>query len=158
MTEDDERRELLTQLQRLEELMDGTTAQQMMEPFVASGLTVQQIRVLGLVITEPAGGTVQFLAKTLGVALATMSGIVDRLEAHGMIERQIDPSDHRVRRVLATPTGRTTVQEFLSAGRGLRRAALERLSLPDLRALSQGVTALMAVIRDEAEASDFPPR
>ncbi|WP_342384291.1 MarR family transcriptional regulator [Agrococcus sp. KRD186] len=62
-----------------------------------------------------------------GVSLATMSDIVDRLEAHEMVRREPDRSDHRVRRVGATAVGRDTVQRLLAARPHLSRPPLERL-------------------------------
>lgn len=47
------------------------------------------------------------LARLLGVTAAAATGIVDRLEAHGHVERRPHPSDRRRTMVDLTPSGRT---------------------------------------------------
>jgi len=80
-----------------------------------------------------------------------MSDIVDRLEAHEMVRREPDRSDHRVRRVVATAVGRDTVQRLLAARPQLSRPPLERLRLDVLRALTQGIAAWLEVARELGE-------
>jgi MarR family transcriptional regulator, organic hydroperoxide resistance regulator len=46
------------------------------------------------------------LADRLFCDASNVTGIVDRLEARGLVERQPDPDDRRVRRLVLTPTGR----------------------------------------------------
>ena len=59
----------------------------------------QQLKVLTILVTEPEGSTIRALSAAMEVSLATMSGIVDRLESQDMIVRALDPYDQRVRRV-----------------------------------------------------------
>lgn len=134
--------------------METIIVPELIEPMLSIRLTMQQVKVLAIVMTAAGGDTVQSLAKTVGVSLATMSGIVDRLEAQGMIERMPDPSDNRVRRVVPTESGRHTMSQLLSARPQLSRPPLQRLALEDLRALTRGISALLAVVRDETGYSD----
>jgi len=46
------------------------------------------------------------LADRLLCDASNVTGIVDRLEARGLVERQPDPDDRRVRRLVLTPAGR----------------------------------------------------
>ncbi len=144
--EQTEREALLDELLSIQQNIETSLVPEIIEPMLSLRLTMQQLKVLTLLMIEPEGSTVQALAKTVGVSLATMSGIVDRLESHGMIERTLDPHDQRVRRVVATPAGRETVQQLLAARPELRRAPLNRLALDDLRALTQGIRALLRVM------------
>ena len=126
----------------------------LVDPVLSIPLTMQQLKVVFILTTDPDGSTIQALSKTLGVSLATMSGIVDRLESQQMVHRVDDLVDHRVRRVLATAKGREVVQELLAARPQLSRQPLEQLDLDDLRALSQGLSALLRVMRS---APETPP-
>lgn len=45
------------------------------------------------------------LADRLFCDASNVTGIVDRLESRGLLERQADPADRRVRRLVLTPTG-----------------------------------------------------
>ncbi len=145
-----EREALLGELLKLQDDLESSFVPEIIEPMLTLSLTMQQLKVLAILMTEPDGSTVQTLAKTVGVSLATMSGIVDRLESQGMIERTLDPHDQRVRRVTATPTGRETVQRLLAGRPELSRTPLNRLALDDLRALTQGLRALLNVMRDDS--------
>ncbi len=138
-----EREALLAELVRLQNGLETSFVPESIEPMLSLRLTMQQLKVLAIVVTEPDGSTIQALAKAVGVSLATMSGIVDRLESQAMIERTLDSRDQRVRRVTATPTGRETVQRLLAGRPELSRTPLSRLSLDDLRALTQGIRALV---------------
>ena len=68
------------------------------------------------------------LAVARNVALNTATSLVDRLVTAGLVERQGDPSDRRVVRVVITGKGRTLVERL----RTVRREAIRRL-LDDLR-------------------------
>ncbi len=46
------------------------------------------------------------LAATLQCDASNVTGIVDRLEQRGLVERQVDPTDRRVKLVTLTPAGR----------------------------------------------------
>lgn len=72
-----------------------------------TGLTHTELSVLEHVIEDPVGPTE--LAHRLGVTSAAASGIVDRLQARGHVERQPHPSDRRRRVVTATASGREEV-------------------------------------------------
>ncbi|MEV8026163.1 MarR family transcriptional regulator [Microbacterium sp. NPDC080220] len=152
-----EREALLAELLGMQEDLETSLAPEIIESVLALRLTMQQLKVLTLLVTEPEGSTIQGLARTAGVSLATMSGIVVRLESQNMVERTIDPRDHRVRRVTATATGRETVRRLLVGRPELSRTPLSRLALDDLRALTQGIRALLRSLNDSPFAIAVPP-
>src|SRR5699024_12765075 len=90
-------------------------------------LTREQVKIVSIWVVEPAAGSIRQLADLTGVSLATMSGIVQRLEDHEMVERVTDPEDQRVRRVVATALGRQTIRKLISSNRELEYAQLEHL-------------------------------
>ncbi len=63
------------------------------------------------------------LAALVDVSVSNMTGIVDRLEQHGMVERIRDDRDRRLVLVRATRTGTTRCEE----AEGLRREHVRRL-------------------------------
>ncbi|MFI0738397.1 MarR family winged helix-turn-helix transcriptional regulator [Streptomyces sp. NPDC021100] len=50
------------------------------------------------------------LAALLVCDASNVTGIVDRLEARGLVRREPDPSDRRVKNVVATDEGRETIR------------------------------------------------
>ncbi|ATL27504.1 MarR family winged helix-turn-helix transcriptional regulator [Streptomyces formicae] len=74
-------------------------------------LTGAQARVLGLLSIEPM--PMRRIAKKLKCEPSNITGIIDRLEARGLVERRPDPADRRVK--LAAPT-----EEGVRVARGLR--------------------------------------
>lgn len=145
-TSADERESLIEALFAAQQAMETTVMPRMAEELMTIPLTMQQLKVLALLVTETDENTVQGLATTLGVSLATMSGILDRLTTHGMATRTEDPTDHRVRRIVATAEGKATVRRLLAAQPQIDREPLTCLPLDDLRALCQGVQALLRVM------------
>lgn len=69
-------------------------------------LTGAQARVLGLLSTEAM--PMRRIARKLKCEPSNITGIVDRLEARGLVERQPDPADRRVKLAAATEDGRRT--------------------------------------------------
>lgn len=142
-----QRARLLAELGQLRHDMEFSGIPQVIESMLSLRLTMQQVKVLSIVVVEPTSSSIRQLAEILDVSLATMSGIVERLEAQDMVERVADPDDQRVRRVVATTLGRETVRRLMSSHRELEQTHLERLELDDLAALVQGIRAMAKAMR-----------
>ena len=93
----------------------------------AEGLTPPQAFLLRL-LDEPA--PMRALADTLGYDASNITALADKLEARGLVERQLDPADRRVRRLALTDEGRAVRQHLQQR---LHRGAtvLERLDAAD---------------------------
>lgn len=139
----DEHKLLVAEIVEIQHELETSSLKAFLEPILALDLTMQQLKVLTILVTEPDGGTGQGVSKSLGVSLATVSGIIDRLEAHGMVDRVIDPDDQRVRRLIATEAGRRTIQELLTADTRMSQTPLLRLEVDDLKALVRGLRAIL---------------
>lgn len=63
------------------------------------GLTVAGFRLIGELIAEPGGVRVGTLASRLGLRAPTVSGMIDRFAAQGLVERVPDADDGRAARV-----------------------------------------------------------
>ena len=70
------------------------------------GVTRSQWWVLANLSRHNGKGMMQTeLAKVMDVGKVTLGGLIDRLEASGLVKRQADPSDRRAKRVVMTPKG-----------------------------------------------------
>jgi DNA-binding MarR family transcriptional regulator len=81
--------------------------------------TGSEVELLRQVRRDP-GLRVQDAATALGIAPNSVSTLIRKLTAAGMVERSTDPSDGRVARLHLTPRS----QDFLSQMRDLREAAV----------------------------------
>jgi DNA-binding MarR family transcriptional regulator len=72
------------------------------------GLTGPQQSAMSVVVAS-GGLSLKDLSRELGLAHSTVSGIVDRLEKRGMVERRPDPADRRITKIVAA----VVVQEFV---------------------------------------------
>jgi DNA-binding MarR family transcriptional regulator len=111
-------------------------------PLMGTNLTMSQLKIL-LVLAQqgPAGG--QELTRELGVSLATMTGIVDRLVSQRLVTRREDPTDRRVRLIELTGAGRDLVDAIVTAGMERQRQLLATLSDDELAVVAHA-TDLMS--------------
>ncbi|WP_189714568.1 MarR family winged helix-turn-helix transcriptional regulator [Streptomyces chryseus] len=95
-------------------------------------LTGAQARVLGLLSVEAT--PMRRIARRLKCEPSNITGIVDRLEARGLVERRPDPADRRVKLAAATEEGRRTAAK-LRASLDFAREPLGELSEDERTAL-----------------------
>jgi DNA-binding MarR family transcriptional regulator len=74
------------------------------------GLTSQQGQLLCVLMAQPYG--MGELGAMLGLAKSSLTGLVDRTERHGLVERRPDPADTRAVRVGLTRRGSGVAEEF----------------------------------------------
>ncbi|WP_447037212.1 MarR family winged helix-turn-helix transcriptional regulator [Streptomyces sp. DSM 118878] len=95
------------------------------EAAAGHSLTGAQARVLGLLSLEPM--PMRRIAQKLKCEPSNITGIVDRLEARGLVERRPDPADRRVKLAAPTAEGRV-VARGLRDSLNFAREPLGRLS------------------------------
>jgi DNA-binding MarR family transcriptional regulator len=105
-------------------------------------MSLTQLRVLA--ILEDRRLRMAELAAFLGLEKSTMSGLVDRAEARGLLARAPGTSDRRVVEVFATDDGRTLAAR-------LRRAAEEGLA-PRTAVLTPGEQRTLRALLDRTVA------
>jgi MarR family transcriptional regulator, lower aerobic nicotinate degradation pathway regulator len=71
----------------------------------AHGLTPVQFAALQGIAAAP-GVDQRTLARSIGLDTSTTGGVVDRLEARGLLERKVSPEDRRARLLSLTAEGR----------------------------------------------------
>jgi DNA-binding MarR family transcriptional regulator len=115
------------------------------------GLTHPQYLVM-LALWEQAPLKVGELARRLSLEPATLSPLLKRLEANGMVTRGRDPQDERALAVSLTPRGLGLREQALR----VPPAIVDRLRLPleDLEALRDSLTRLIDATRNEPDAEE----
>jgi MarR family transcriptional regulator, organic hydroperoxide resistance regulator len=106
------------------------------EAAAAAGLTAAQAMFL-LMIDSPM--SMRQLAQRMGCDASNVTGIVDRLEAKGLVVRTADRADRRVKRIARTAAGKTAVERF-------QRQLVRGSSLAQLSAKGRG--ALLEVLAE----------
>lgn len=143
---DQNRDQLLAELTGVHRQLGEAFFASRLRPLLETDLTVQQLRALALVQVDR-DSTPQRLAEALGVSPATVSGILDRLNAAGMTLRTPDPADGRVRRVTSTEKGSEAIRRLVAHDDELPPDLLALLDVDDLRALTRGMRALLEAAR-----------
>jgi len=96
----------------------GKAAQQISrrarEKLAAHGVTPMQYAVLK-VLWQQDGQSGADLGARLVIDSATMTGLIDRLEASGLLKRQADADDRRIQRLFVTKQGRSLQKQLDAA-------------------------------------------
>jgi DNA-binding MarR family transcriptional regulator len=74
------------------------------------------------------------LSERVGMQRATVTSVLETLEARGYVRRLADPNDARTRRVVLTPRGRKLREPLLAIIERIQRVASAGLSPAELRA------------------------
>jgi len=94
-----------------------------LESEIARGkLTPPQMSIIQMVVSHE-GTSLKELSRAVGLAHSTVSGIVDRLESKGLLERRVDPADSRITRIHSSAVVKKFVTERLPK---LTQSPLER--------------------------------
>ncbi len=102
----------------------------------ALGLTITQLRLLGHLNHGDGIGNAD-LADRLNVTRPSVSALLDRLERHGFIRREISLADRRAIRILLEPAGREAVRSTNDAVRAEAAALLSGLSEEQLKQVTE---------------------
>ena len=132
----------------------GHAMQQAYKPLLDPlGITYPQYLVLSALWAED-DRTLGSLAVQMQLASNTLTPLVKRLEAKGLVTRRRDLGDERQVRIRLTDEGRLLGGESAE----IARCFLERagLTMPEAVRLRDEVLALRDTLRDEA-AQDLPP-
>lgn len=112
----------------------------------ATGITPVQYAALQAVANQ-AGLDQRTLARSIGLDTSTTAGVVDRLEARGLLRRSASPEDRRVRRLHLTPLGHETVRAVQPAMRRAQQRILAPLPEAEQR-------QFMRLLRQLVEANN----
>ncbi len=90
------------------------------------------------------GQTLAALSRRMLVTAGNLTGLVDRAERDGVVERRADPKDRRVSRVFLTASGRTLIETLLPVHAAHVAELLGRLENGERRELRR----LLGKLRD----------
>jgi DNA-binding MarR family transcriptional regulator len=107
----------------------------------AYGLTVQKALLL-LEISPGSGASPKTLAAGLDLESSSMTGLLDRLEKKGFIERRRDPDDRRGILIYLTPTGLAAREAVRALVEELDRRLQEALSGEDVKSFRRMITII----------------
>jgi DNA-binding MarR family transcriptional regulator len=88
--------------------------------------------------------SMKHLAEAMDVSDASATGIVDRMEKHGLVERRHGTSDRRVVLVHPTDAGAKVFTDMAAHRRGMLSKVLAELSEDEMTALLVGMRAIHA--------------
>jgi DNA-binding MarR family transcriptional regulator len=118
------------------------------ERLVRQGISMTQLHVLHL-LDHHGEMPMSRLAEMLDVSLSNGSGLIDRIEERGFVERIRVASDRRMVMVRLTPAGRETLDEIEVVREQVLRRVLDRLDATQLA----GVATAMADLREAVAAT-----
>ena len=126
---------LLDHIQQNSFALMWTLKRHMDETFRALGL--KPFEVLALELLSKDARYPKDLAEGLDAAPPVISALLRDLEARGLLERHLDPDDHRRVFLVLTDAGREVHTRAKRTWHASQRERLARLSLEQLRALAQ---------------------
>ena len=120
-----------------------------LEAEVAQGdLTVPQKAVMHLVVRHH-GISLKDLSRQLSLAHSTMSGIVDRLEKRGLIERRSSQHDGRVSCIYPSPDVANFVRDRIPAlARGPLQVAMQRATAAERDMIESALRRLRELLEE----------
>jgi DNA-binding MarR family transcriptional regulator len=113
------------------------------------GLSVPQCDVL-TTLTEQEGVSQQALARRLYVTKGNISGLLDRLETAGLVERRSTEADRRQYEIHLTAGGRIAAEKAIALQRAYIGSTFGRMDAGTLSELER----LLVVVRDRIRAED----
>jgi DNA-binding MarR family transcriptional regulator len=126
----------------------------MSERLVRLGISMAQFHIA---VTLQRAGTMPMsrLAELLGISQSNASGLIDRLEERGYVERTRVPEDRRIVLVRVTDNGARVIEENDALSDDLMREVLGRLDPAELPAIARATAGVRAALE---ATSDEPAR
>ncbi|HYE99487.1 MAG TPA: MarR family transcriptional regulator [Planctomycetota bacterium] len=127
-----------------------TFSRQALREFGVSGPQIWALRT----IDASSGITIGNLAGKMYLHISTVSGILDRLEERGLVERQRSTEDRRVTLLQVTARGRAVLARAPEPPRSLILRGLRTLPAAELRRLRQSLDTLARIMQVPREVAE----
>jgi DNA-binding MarR family transcriptional regulator len=144
-----ENEQLIADIMGAQQRLQHLFAYDRSDPLFSSHLTLSQLKIL-LLLHRSGGMSGRELAERTGVGLAALSGMIDRLVTNGLVIRQEDPHDRRVRRISLSARGAEIIGSIITAGAEKQRRLLSRLSAAELAQVAAAVQIMVRVAEEVA--------
>jgi DNA-binding MarR family transcriptional regulator len=125
------------------------------ERLLRLGVSMAQLHIM-FTLQRSGEMTMSRLADVLNVSDSNATGLIDRLEERGFIERQRVSTDRRVVLVRVTPDGEAMLREVDALSDELLRSVLTRLPASQLRGVASAIAALREAVDSTVEATTPP--
>lgn len=130
-------------------LIQQVLRQPMQSEISKHGLTGPQVNVIEAVFRRP-GMSLKELSQAVGLAHSTTSGIVDRLESRGILQRTVDGDDSRISRIHLCKAVLDYVENIMPARRRHPlMQALEKIKPAKREELAQSLRLLRKVMEED---------
>jgi DNA-binding MarR family transcriptional regulator len=146
----DEKEQLIADIMVAQQRLQRLFAYDRSDPLFTSHLTLTQVKIL-MLLTRHRSVSGGELARMLGVGLAALSGMIDRLVAQDLVARAEDVNDRRVRRIALTKAGSELIGGILDAGADKHRKLLSRLSAAELARVADAMHLLVRAAEESSE-------
>lgn len=94
------------------------------------------------------------LARILDMGKAPMTGLIDRLEASGFVERRPDSHDRRAKRIVITARGQGVLDQMATVGHRLNHTVLDGLSAEEIATAERVLGRMKDNIRGILDGGD----
>jgi len=121
--------------------------------FAEAGLTEVRPAYLGVLLNlwNEDGLKVSELGRRAGLELSTMTGLLDRMERDGLVERVVDPGNRRELKIYLTGTGRAIKDAVASAVDRILDKVLTGLSTAEIEQLKVTLRKVLGNIHEEEQ-------
>jgi MarR family transcriptional regulator, organic hydroperoxide resistance regulator len=111
------------------------------ERVLRRGLSMAQLHILYM-LQRHGQMPMSRLAEVLNVSLSNATGLIDRIEERGYVERTRVAEDRRIVLIRVTPAGEQMLNEIDALSDELLRSVLDHLDRPKLAGFRQAVASL----------------
>jgi len=118
------------------------------------GLTPVQYSALQTIANQP-GIDQKTLAATIGYDTSTIAGVIDRLEARGLVARQVSPADRRAKLLTPTEEGSQALSAVVPPMLRAQDRLLDPLTATERK---EFMRMMRVVIEANAELSNIPAK
>lgn len=107
-----------------------------------------------LAVVEKGSLTATEISKKISLSASTVIGVIDRLEAKGLVMRERDKKDRRVIHVHSTHTGREMIAKMPYPLKQPLNNALSQLSEKDQKTIASSLALLVKLMEADSVSAD----
>lgn len=125
-------------------------------PWGDLNITLPQLKVLGLLLSQGRALSGRELAGLLGVGPSAVTPLVDRLVEHGYVRREEDMHDRRITRLTVTESGIELLRRLMAGRREIMADLLRQLDAEELATVNKALNLLLTAIERSRATSPGP--
>jgi DNA-binding MarR family transcriptional regulator len=125
------------------------------ERLVRMGISMAQLHIL-YTLQRSGEMPMSRLAEMLHVSLSSATGLIDRVEERGFVERTRVPEDRRIVLIRVTDAGRRMLEEVDAISSDLLRSVFGRIGRSQLGAVGRAIAELRSALEEETGVPSDP--